>query len=77
MRDALHYGMVAMPKKHRDTTISLHPMSFEEAIAKLADLPRRSHSEAEGSGSTTETAPETETSEPRTAPRQSPPSHRP
>lgn len=40
-------------RKHEDTTVSLHPLTFDEAIAKLAQA-KRKDSQAEGSGSTTE-----------------------
>ena len=53
--------------KHSDTSISLHPMSFEEAIARLAIPPKRADSEAEMSDSTIADAPESETSEPQSA----------
>jgi len=64
-----------MPKKerqHEDTSVSLHPLSFEEAIAKLAKAPKNKSSQAEESGSTTERAPESAPSRKRTAPRRKP-----
>ena len=39
-------------RKHEDTSVSLHPLSFDEAIRKLAKAPKRGGSQAEGSGST-------------------------
>ena len=47
-------GLVA--KKHEDTTISLHPLSFKEAIAGLVNAPRQTDSQAEESDSTKEAA---------------------
>jgi hypothetical protein len=44
-----------MSKKHEDTAVSLHPLTFNEAIAKLAQA-KRKDSPAEASGSTTEPA---------------------
>ena len=57
-----HYECLArrmglMPKNHQDTSISLHPLSFEDAIKALAKSPKREGSQAEESGSTTEAAP--------------------
>ena len=44
-----------MPKKQRDTSISLHPLSFEEAVAELAKpLAKRVDSEAVVFDSTTD-----------------------
>jgi len=57
-----------MGKKHQDTKISLHPLSFEEAIEALAQTPKHEDSEAEESGNTTEHAPESGSSKKRTAP---------
>ena len=47
-----------MSKKHQDTSISLHPLSFEEAIEELASPPKRKDSQAERSDNTTEPSPE-------------------
>ena len=58
-----------MPGKHPDTSISLHHLSFEDAIEALAKQPKRVDSQAEASGSTTEDAPASETSTKRTAQR--------
>ena len=47
--------MSLMPKKkkkRRDTSVSLHPLSLEEAIETLAQTPKREDSKAEGSDST-------------------------
>jgi hypothetical protein len=38
-------------RKHQDTSVSLHPLSFEEAIRRLAQ-PKRKGSQAEESDST-------------------------
>lgn len=46
-----------MTKKHEDTTISLHPLSFEEAIKELATPTRHEDSQTEVSGNTKEVAP--------------------
>ena len=43
--------------KHRDTKISLHPLSFDEAIAELAQTPKHEDSEAEESDNAKEPAP--------------------
>ena len=37
-------------RQHRDTTVSLHPLSFEQAITALANTPKHEGSEAEGFG---------------------------
>lgn len=50
--------------------VSLHPLTFEEAIQALAN-PTHADSEAEGSDSTKEAAPESDSSEPRTSLRRS------
>ena len=52
--------------KREDTSISLHPLSFEEAIEMLAQ-PTQKDSPAEESGSTKSDAPESETSKRRTS----------
>lgn len=49
--------MVGRKRPHKDTSISLHPLTFEEAIAALAQPPKHEDSQAEESGSTTETRP--------------------
>ena len=46
--------------KHEDTSISLQPLSFEEAIKTLAQSPKHEDSPAEASGNTKEPAPESE-----------------
>ena len=43
-------------KSQRDTSISLHPLSFEDALKELAS-PKREDSEAEASDNTGEDAP--------------------
>ena len=45
-------------KKHQDTSISLHPLSFEDAIEALSKSPKSEDSLPEASDSTTELAPE-------------------
>lgn len=57
-------------KKHDDTSISLHPLPFEEAIKELAQTPKHGDSEVEESGNTTEHALESGSSKKRIAPRQ-------
>ena len=52
-------------KKHDDTRISLHPLSFEGAIEALAHIPKHEDSEVEDSGNTTEYAPESGSSKRR------------
>lgn len=32
--------MTAKKRKHEDTSVSLHPLAFEEAVKKLADAPK-------------------------------------
>ena len=46
---------VLMPnrRRHDDTSVSLHPLSFDEAIATLAHAPKRADSPAVEAGSTT------------------------
>ena len=63
-------GLVA--KKHQDTTISLQPLSFEEAIAALANSPRQTDSQSEESDSTKEVDLGSETSKKQTVQRQKP-----
>ena len=60
---------------HHDTSISLHPLTFEGAIAALAHTPKHEDSQAEESDSTKERAPESAPSKRRTAPRRKPSSH--
>ena len=54
-------------RSHEDTAVSLHPLTFDEAIAKLAQS-KRGDSQAEESGSTTKPARESAPSKKRTAP---------
>lgn len=56
-----------MPKKHQDTSISLYPLPFEEAMSVLSQPPKRKDSQAEESCNTREDAPESETSDRRTS----------
>lgn len=49
-----------MSKKHKDTKISLHPLSFEEAIKKLSQTPKHEDSQAGESDNTKEDALESE-----------------
>lgn len=44
--------------KHEDTTISLHPLSFEKAIETLAQSPKHKGSQVEESCNTKEDGPE-------------------
>ena len=53
-------------RKHDDTSVSLHPLTFDEAMAKLARGKR--DSQAEESGSTTAPAPSSAPSKKGTAP---------
>jgi type II secretory pathway component PulM len=46
-----------MSKKHEDTKVSLHPLSFEEAIKELARTPKHRDLQAEESDNTTKDAP--------------------
>ena len=52
---AERYNECQMKRKHDDTTVSLHPLTFDEAIAELAQS-KRGDSEAADSGSTKEPA---------------------
>ena len=65
-------GHTAMAKKRQDTTISLYPLSFEEAIKVLASPPKREDSQAEACDSTKEAVPESEPSKRRTSRRRKP-----
>lgn len=56
-----------MPKKHEDTSISLHPLSFEDAIEALAKSPTNEDSPPEASDSTTEPVPESAPAKPKTS----------
>ena len=49
-----------MPRKqaHKDTSISLHPLSFDEAIKALVEAPKHKDSEAERPDNTKEHVPE-------------------
>lgn len=65
-----HTGfMTERSGKHEDTTVSLHPLTFEEAIAKLVRVPERTDSPAAASDSTTSADPADEPSATQTAPR--------
>ena len=55
-------------KNKADTTISLHPLSFQEAIRELAHVSKHGDSQAEGSCNTNEDAPESETLAKKTVP---------
>ena len=65
-------GHTAMAKQHQDTTISLHPLSFEEAIKELVSPPKREDSQAEASYNTKASAPVSAPSKRRTARRRKP-----
>lgn len=58
-------------QKHDDTSISLHPLTFEQAIRVLAQ-PRRTDSQAEGSDKTKSPDPETDASKRKTVRRRKP-----
>lgn len=62
------YKFMPKKKKHNDTRVSLHPLSFREAIKKLAHSPRHEDSGVEGTGNTKEHAPESGSSKSRNAP---------
>ena len=49
-----------MNKKHQDTKISLHPLTFDEAITKLVQTPIPDDSQDEKADNTKEDAPEPE-----------------
>ena len=49
-------------KEHKDTTTSLHPLSFDEAIRELAKPIKPKDSKTEASDNTKEASPEPETS---------------
>ena len=59
-------------KKHEDTSVSLHPLSFEEAIHELVNAPKQKDSQAEASDKTKSDAPESEPSEKQTDSHQQP-----
>ena len=63
---------VELTPEKNDTAVSLDPLSFEEAIAALVNVPKREDSQAEACGNTTEAAPESETSNRRNAQRRKP-----
>lgn len=68
-----------MPKKrkHQDTRLSLHPMSFEDAVRALVqDEPKHEGSPAEASRKTRSTAPASETPKRRTSRRRPSPMRR-
>ena len=67
MRLEFRYGMTRKKKRHEDTSISLHPLSFEEAMKELARTPKQKDSEAEEFGNTTEDVPESAPSKKRTS----------
>ena len=55
-------------REHKDTTISLHPLSFDKAIKELSQTTKHGDSEAEESGNTTKHAPESGSSKKQTSP---------
>ena len=61
------YAYRPRPRKREETAVSLHPLSFEEAIRELVKPPKRKDSEVGESGNTTEPAPESGTSKKLTA----------
>ena len=65
--------MQKMEKDSRkDTSISLYPLDFDEAIEMLVQEPKQKDSQTEDSCNTTEPAPESETSKPQTSRRRKP-----
>jgi hypothetical protein len=56
-----------MAKRHKDTTISLKPLTFEEAMRELAKTPKHKDSQAEEPGNTKEDALEFDPPKKRTA----------
>ena len=56
-----------MSKKHQDTKISLHPLTFDEAITKLVQTPKPDDSQDEKAGNTKEADLEPETSDSQTS----------
>ena len=55
--------------RNKDTSVSLHPMPFNEAIAALANSPKQTDSQVAECDSTKEADPVSETSKKRTAQR--------
>ena len=64
-----NYNMKNKKKQpHSDTRISLHPLSFEEAIKELTHTSKHEDSQAEESGNTKEVSPESAPSKGQSAP---------
>jgi len=61
--------MAEKKRQHQDTSVSLHPLSFEEAIEALAQTFKHADSEAEESDNTKAHVLAFDSSEKRTAPR--------
>jgi hypothetical protein len=55
--------MASRKKKHKDTTITLKPLTFEEVIRELARTPKQKDSQAEEFDNTKEASPESDSSE--------------
>ena len=70
LADIPHLESRCMAKNHQDTSTSLHPLSFEEAIRELTTPPKHEDSQAEESDSTKEACPGSETSKKQTSQRQ-------
>ncbi len=49
--------MTRKRRRHQDTSISLHPLPFDEAIKELANTPMHVDTEAEESGKVTQADP--------------------
>jgi hypothetical protein len=64
--------MTSKSRKHKDTSVSLQPLTFGEAIAALAQAPKHEDSGAKQSGNTRARAPESAPSKKRAAPRRKP-----
>ena len=52
---------------HEDTTVSLRPLSFEEAMKELSSIPKREGPQHQELGNTTEDAPQSVPSKKQTS----------
>jgi len=57
---SVYYNIMTKQAKHENTSISLHPLSFEEAIGSLTKTPKHGDSPVEASCSTKEDGPESD-----------------
>ena len=64
-----------MTKQRKDTSVSLQPLTFDEAIRELVKTPKRKDSEVGESGNSKEAVPESATSKKRNALRPKSSSH--